>query len=133
MSTSVWARKTLPLRLNPFRSQPVMGEAWGALLVPRGRQWGTIWEPLESSNPEIVVVIQSLSKIEPNHAAKLPENRTHEGTLFSLFSYNCHVVICLYPFTNHLLSSPCFIHIYIGSTSKANSFRDIFTDRKSVV
>ena len=24
-----------------------MGEDRGALLVPQGRQWGTIWEPLE--------------------------------------------------------------------------------------
>ena len=59
VSTSVWAHKTLPLRLNPFRLQPIMVEDRDALLVRRERQWGTIWEPLESSNLEISVVIRS--------------------------------------------------------------------------
>ena len=40
------------------------------------------------------------------------------------FSYNCHVTIYLYPCTNHILS--CHTYIHIGSTSKANPFRDIF-------
>ena len=71
-----------------------MGEDRGALVVPRGRQWGTIWEPLESSNPEIVVVIRSLPKIEPNHIAKLPEIRTREGTLFFFVVCGCSIIIC---------------------------------------
>ena len=43
------------------------------------------------------------------------------------FSYNCHVAIHLYPWTNHILS--CHTYIHIGSTSKANPFRDIFNKR----
>ena len=59
VSTSVWALKTLPLKLNPFRLQPIMGEDRGALLVRSGRQWGTIWEPLEVIQSKISVVIQN--------------------------------------------------------------------------
>ena len=51
-----------------------MGEDQGALLVSCEWQWETIWEPLESFNPELRIMIQNLPYIEPNHAMKLPKN-----------------------------------------------------------
>ena len=46
-----------------------MGEDRGALLVPCGRQWKIIWEPLESSNPEISIVDPKLAlgRVVPLH------------------------------------------------------------------
>ena len=64
--------------------------------------------------------------MEPNHAAELPENRTLEGMLFFLL-----LTIVMLSFVYiHVLTTfiiPMYLtYIHIGSTSKANPFRDIF-------